>query len=194
MPRRITSSKRLNISTPLKFEEHGTSTSDNGSSLLPPQHKTVTVETPIINIGKPSDVEGDSSDSRVMSENVPQHLPSPGNPLIDKPRLDQIQEVLTHRRLLLLRIRQSKSAVELRLSKPTRRTIASTLSEYENNPTTSEIEAYNELTKIATLVSKKQRDEEKQPTEKRLPVSLRRGSSVGKRMNAAISTLLHYRF
>jgi hypothetical protein len=111
------------------------------------------------------------------------------NPIAHKPRREQIQEVLSHRKLLLLRIRQSKSAAELRLKKPSKRTIASILVEHEGDTGKSEADAYKELTKIAVQLAKKQREEEKQPAEKRVSVSLRRGASVGKRMNAALSVL-----
>ena len=75
------------------------------------------------------------------------------------------------------------------MKKPSKRTILSALSEYDGETAKSEIDGYKELTKIAAQAAKKQREEEKQPSEKRVPVSLRRGASVGKRMNAALSAL-----
>lgn len=192
MPRRSTSNKRLNISTPLKLDGHGQVAGINGESVPPPQqpqHTALSADPSMKSIAKNADAGGDTNDSRVASPNTPQHLPNLVNPIAHKPRHEQIHEVLTHRKLLLLRIQQSKSAVELRLKKPSKRTILSTLSEYEGDAVISEIDAYKELTKIAAQAAKKQREEDKHPSEKRVPVSLRRGASVGKRMNAALSAM-----
>jgi hypothetical protein len=192
MPRRSASNKRLNISTPLKLDAHGQPAGINGESVpqpQQPQHSVLSADPSMTNISQNADAGGDTNDSRVASPNAPQHLPNLVNPIAHKPRHEQIQEVLTHRKLLLLRIQQSKSAVESRLKKPSKRSILSTLSEYEVDTAKTEIDAYKELTRIAAQAAKKQREEDKHPSEKRVPVSLRRGASVGKRMNAALSAM-----
>ena len=192
MPRRNNTAKRLNISTDPKVESQRETSKQEGvqggQPSQQPQHRMLTSDTSMRNTSQNA-AGGDTNDSRMSPPNLPQHLPALVNPIAHKPRQEQIQEVLSHRKLLLLRIRQSKSAAELRLKKPSKRSIVSILVEHEGETGKSEADAYKELTKIAVQVTKKQREEEKQPAEKRVSVSLRRGASVGKRMNAALSVL-----
>ena len=98
------------------------------------------------------------------------------------------EALLSHRRLLLERVRQAKRAAQQRLDEihqqePTRR--EETLEQ--------EMAQFKETSRIATSIARKQSlhaDGSAAGTEKRTSVSLRRGSSVGKRMNAALSTLV----
>lgn len=109
-------------------------------------------------------------------------------------RESRIRGFIAHRSLLLERIRICRSAAEKRLgetiidkipgergSKPTGTEKAMTDDE--------EIAAFREMTKQASLAAKKSRPEGEGTAEKRTSLSLRRGSGVGKKMNAALSSL-----
>lgn len=126
-------------------------------------------------------------------------------------RQQQILALLSHRKLLLKRIRQSRQAAQSRLG------VGDTVSQQckngkaaseignssrptpANSPAAAvpqssradkEVEAFRELSRRAVQAARKQRAEEKGETQvTRVSVSLRRGSSVGKKMNAALSSL-----
>lgn len=107
--------------------------------------------------------------------------------------------LLQHRKLLLQRVRQCRRAASTRndlliRDNPELRTLSAA----------AEIENHRELTKIATSMSKKQlgvltepmHDMQQEPrgegdpnSKQKLSISLRRGASVGRRMNAALSAL-----
>lgn len=218
MPRRG-STKRLNISTDQKFEPHGESSNQNEASRHQPQHQplnrqsNILVQQALPNTSMhsvsssqiPSSITGESNDSRGAPPNLPQHRQSPAlitNPIADKPRSVQIEALLKHRKLLLQRIRQSKKAAETRLANPSTRSMATILAEYTvdikldghtkgkdaEDKKLSEENAYKELGRLASQAAKKQRNQD-EGADKRASLSLRRGSTVGKRMSAAISAL-----
>jgi hypothetical protein len=123
-------------------------------------------------------------------------------------RASRIRALLSHRRTLLLRMKLCRSNAQHRLrnelsdntknigkldetSKPSRNKEEKLL---ERAPIISEtddeeIAAFREMTRIATAEAKKNRAGPDGMSEKRTSLSLRRGSSVGKRMNAALSSL-----
>lgn len=89
----------------------------------------------------------------------------------------RLRALLIHRKLLLKRLQTMKTAAQDRLK--------------EISPTTQtsdqEVASFRELLRHATAISRQQAKSETQ--QERSSVSLRRGSSVGKRMNAALSTI-----
>jgi HSA len=97
-----------------------------------------------------------------------------------------LAELLSHRKALLRRVRQGRTAAQERLDLL-----------YKQDPSRKdeskggEIARFRELSRIATSLARKQQvqGDSAASTEKRTSVSLRRGSSVGKRMNAALSHL-----
>ena len=95
-------------------------------------------------------------------------------------RVDQLRAFLMHRKVLLKRVRQGKAAVQKRLDHLDKTTPTTKTSD-------EEVIAFRERLRKATSLARKQKTEGS--TEKRASVSLRRGSSVGKRMNAALSSL-----
>mmetsp|Transcript_30692 Transcript_30692/g.46786 ORF Transcript_30692/g.46786 Transcript_30692/m.46786 type:complete len:2214 (+) Transcript_30692:157-6798(+) len=214
MPRRG-STKRLNISTDQKFEPLGESSNQNEASRHQPQHQSLNTSgpQPLLSASTKApgssqiafSVTGESNDSRGAPPNVAQHRKSPAlitNPIASKPRSVQIEALLKHRKLLLQRTRQSKQAAEARLENPSSRSIAAILAEHTADSKTgsydkgkdaegkvlSEEDAYKELGRLASQAAKKQRNQD-EGVEKRAALSLRRGSTVGKRMTAAISAL-----
>lgn len=127
---------------------------------------------------------------------------------------ERIKALISHRKLLLERMRQCKDAAERRIKdnhkkrkrpSPHSETkedkiklpndvakIGSALLETADGTATSdndEVESYRETCRLAIQASKKEKAEANE-AEKRVSVSLRRGSSVGKRMNAALSSLV----
>ncbi|GAX13843.1 hypothetical protein FisN_5Lh264 [Fistulifera solaris] len=107
------------------------------------------------------------------SENLPMASPS-AEGASNKTRL---RALLVHRKLLLKRLQTMKQAAQARLSDlpPT------------NQTSDEEVSSFRELLRHATTIARQQAKSETQ--QERSSVSLRRGSSVGKRMNAALSTL-----
>lgn len=117
-------------------------------------------------------------------------------------REERIARVLSHRRTLLSRIRLCKSAVQSRIDQLTEESKDSPVSKAIqasgsnrkaiDKTTADEVAAFREMTRQANQAAKQQRAEvleAQQSTEKRTSVSLRRGASVGKKMNAALSSL-----
>jgi hypothetical protein len=127
-------------------------------------------------------------------------------------RANQIRSMLSHRKLLLERVRQGRSVARVRISdmarseaKETTKTAISAGGLSVGNTTTSshelsekakddaEIAAFKRLTRSALQAAKKQRAHSEHGEggqEKRTSVSLRRGASVGKNMKAALSSLV----
>jgi hypothetical protein len=113
-------------------------------------------------------------------------------------RESRIQGLIAHRKILLDRIRLTRRACEERLeatklqgpvvgdSKPPVDKGAAPKEMTDDE----EIEAHNEMARLASQAAKKSRQEaEGIQGEKRTSLSLRRGASVGKKMNAALSSL-----
>lgn len=96
----------------------------------------------------------------------------------------RIKAILSHRKLLLTRLQQGRAAVQNRLDHS-----------YKQNPVLhkqtddQEIAVFQLLAKEATSLARKVKADGEGAAEKRTSVSLRRGSSVGKKMNAALSSL-----
>jgi hypothetical protein len=104
-------------------------------------------------------------------------------------RESRIRGLITHRSLLLERIQLTRSAAAKRLEDtqvPPGDKASGARKEITDD---EEIAAHREMIKQATQAAKKSRSEGDGPGEKRTSLSLRRGSSVGKRMNAALSSL-----
>ena len=157
-------------------------------------------------------IEGEASQPSSPRESSPQHeqiretqsiLGDHSNP--SRPpegRDDRMKDVLSHRRTLLSRIRLCKNAIQSRLDQSTELSKVSTIDNFKQASgansksaeatTLDEVAQFKEMTRQANQAAKKQRAEtleSHQYTEKRISLSLRRGASVGKRMNAALSTL-----
>ena len=103
-------------------------------------------------------------------------------------RENQIRLLLEHRKILLTRLRQGKAAAQRRLDEllaidPSR----------QNETQEQEIASFREKTRTATSIARKAHRADTagaaDGSEKRTSLSLRRGASVGKRMNAALTTL-----
>lgn len=90
-------------------------------------------------------------------------------------KLDRIAAILSHRKFLLKIIQQSKSACRKRLdSLP---------------PSNDEVGVFRETCRLANSLARKQPKREGPGQERKSSLSLRRGSSVGKKMNDALSSL-----
>ena len=112
-------------------------------------------------------------------------------PLADTPEVVletkkiSVNDLLEHRKKLLDRLRQAKSAAQKRIDiihekEPSR----------QQETDEQEIAAYNETARVATAIARKQaRAEVAVPSEQKRS-ALRKGSTVGKKMNAALSTLV----
>lgn len=106
----------------------------------------------------------------------------------DEDREKRIRDLISHRSVLLDRVRACKTSAERR--------IGTRSQGVQNNPINTddlsdeqEIAAFRSMTKAANQAARKSRELEAS-AEKRTSLSLRRGSSVGKRMNAALSSLV----
>ena len=99
-------------------------------------------------------------------------------------RRRKIEAVLSHRKLLLQRLRQARQASRTRLASAIKGDPASA-----SQSDDQEIAAFREMGRQATSLARKQASSVAEVGEKRTSVSLRKGSSVGKRMNAALSSL-----
>lgn len=157
-------------------------------------------------------IEGEASEPNSPHERSPQHeqirertsiLGDQMNP--SRPpegRNDRIKDVLSHRRTLLSRIRMCKNAIQSRLDQSTEvsklltadndKQISVANSKSAEATILDEVAQFKEMTRQANQAAKKQRaetNESQHPPGKRISLSLRRGASVGKRMNAALSAL-----
>ena len=124
-------------------------------------------------------------------------------PAYSDTRESRIRALIVHRKLLLRRIELCRAAAENRLDQGSNKaTKENDKSKVEklliDQPSTKgiltdddELAAFREMTRLANQTAKKGKSEgEGQGSaEKRTSLSLRRGSSVGKRMNAALSSL-----
>jgi hypothetical protein len=149
--------------------------------------KTVEEAEETGNIGNSSstDIDGDSGRNRAL------HLTekSEGTEPEENDRVSRIQGMITHRTLLLERIRLCKKAAENRLQNQTKEGSESKSEAVRKELTDEdEVAKFREMTTQATQAAKRSRPES-EAGEKRTSLSLRRGSSVGKRMNAALSSL-----
>ena len=105
----------------------------------------------------------------------------------DDDPIQQIRSVLLHRKLLLHRLRQGRAAVKRRLDLMPAATMTSD----------QEVITFRERLRQATSIARKQpatstsdkQQQQQQQQQRSSSVSLRRGSSVGKRMNAALSSM-----
>jgi hypothetical protein len=120
----------------------------------------------------------------------------------EQSRGSRIDSIISHRKLLLKRIRQCEfaangrlaSLIELEKKQKEMDSRASSSADgvvTQNSAlATDEVEYFRELSKNASLAAKRQKSDAGEGAgESRPSVSLRRGASVGKRMNAALSTL-----
>lgn len=148
--------------------EIGSSSNENDSRPKQPLHVTANDEDP----------------ANTSSQNV------------DPDRASRIQSLLNHRMLLLSRIRLCRTAAEKRLQElraEDAKKMGNTSGEGaipREMTDEEEIAAHKEKIKLANQLAKKARDgADGNTAEQRTSLSLRRGSSVGKKMNAALSTL-----
>lgn len=123
----------------------------------------------------------DEQNKNATQEDSQENLPNEEAPS----EQEKVKQLLEHRKLLLRRITQCKSAAKKRLDDI-----------YKNDPKSKsltdeqEIANYLALAKEATATARRQsKIENEQQTERKTSVSLRRGASVGKKMNAALSSL-----
>jgi hypothetical protein len=105
----------------------------------------------------------------------------------DDTRRTRIRRILEHRRLLLQRLRQGRAAASKRLEQ--------SRTEHPESKDVSdeqELADFRDMVREATALARKvsKMDADGSTGEKRTSVSLRKGSSVGKRMNAALSSLV----
>ncbi|KAG7373212.1 helicase domain protein [Nitzschia inconspicua] len=109
--------------------------------------------------------------------------------LADEDRETRLQDLIAHRSLLLERVRACRSSAEKRLGETTFSSAlpASTQNSGKEMTETEEIAAFREMTKKANQLLKRSRTDG--DPDKRTSFSLRRGSAVGKKMNAALSSL-----
>lgn len=103
----------------------------------------------------------------------------------DEDRESKIRGLLSHRSVLLERIRLCRTMAEKRLSNGGNKTSEEAKKEPSDE---EEIAKFREISMQAIQAAKKSRSES-ETVERRTSLSLRRGSSVGKRMNAALSSL-----
>ena len=131
-----------------------------------------------------ADPEASSTTSQIPSPKTPLHAENaePSNTSTEDPnpdsRASKIRALITHRTILLSRIRLCRNAAEKRLS-------VSKTGESDDQ----EIQAHLHLSKLASQAARKARGDDVPVSEKRTSLALRRGSGVGKRMNAALSSL-----
>jgi hypothetical protein len=118
-----------------------------------------------------------------------------GSDVSGNDRESRIRGLIAHRSLLLERIRLCRSVAEKRLGevkvdKPPGEKGSKAVGAGKEMTDDAEIAAFREMTKQASQAAKKSRPDSDGTAEKRTTsLSLRRGSSVGKRMNAALSSL-----
>ncbi|GKY97067.1 hypothetical protein MPSEU_000665200 [Mayamaea pseudoterrestris] len=100
-------------------------------------------------------------------------------------RKTSIQDVLDHRKLLLCRLRQAKSSTQKR-----KMLIFQSQPSKIQETDTQEMAEYHEMARVATAIARKQTKTEVAAPSEQKRNALRRGSGVGKKMNAAISSLM----
>jgi len=134
--------------------------------------------------GAVADAEADST-SQNLSSRVPLHTENmePSNTSTEDPdpdsRSSKIRALITHRTILLSRIRLCRNAAEKRLS----------VTKANETSDEQEIQTHLHMSRLASQAARKARGDDAPTSEKRTSLSLRRGSGVGKRMNAALSSL-----
>ena len=132
-----------------------------------------------------ADPEASSTTSQIPSPRTPLHAENAehSNTSTEDPnpdsRASKIRALITHRTILLSRIRLCRNAAEKRLS-------VTKTGEISDD---QEIQTHLHQSKLASQVARKARGDDLPTSEKRTSLSLRRGSGVGKRMNAALSSL-----
>jgi hypothetical protein len=107
---------------------------------------------------------------------------------LEETRESKIRERLKHRKLLLQRVRQSRKAAREQLEAAVESAPSASAAKEGDE---EEIVSFRNMTREMVSLARKQArlDAEAPAGEKRTSLSLRRGSSVGKRMNAALSSL-----
>lgn len=128
--------------------------------------------------GSSSQESSSSTKGPLHAENAETSNTSTENPNPDE-RTPRIQELIAHRTKLLSRIRLCRNAAEKRLS-------VTKSAEIQDE---KEIEIHLQMSRAASQAARKARGEDAPAAEHRSSLSLRRGSGVGKRMNAALSAL-----
>ena len=112
----------------------------------------------------------------------------------DDDREKRMRDLISHRSILLDRVRACRASAENRIGEKHEGNTTTTTNTINANTNddladNQEIAAFRSMTKQANQAARKNRETDG-VGEKRTSLSLRRGSSVGKRMNAALSTLV----
>ena len=100
-------------------------------------------------------------------------------------RSDRIKGLLEHRKILLERLRLGKKAARARIDS------RKDTEEFKDLDESKEIKRFKDMLRESNAIARKQsRTDADGNVEKRSALSLRRGASVGKKMNAALSSLI----
>jgi hypothetical protein len=109
-------------------------------------------------------------------------------------REKRMQDVILHRSVLLERVKSCRSSAEKRIGELSSKSQGNNNNNNNELTDDDEIAAFRNMTKQANQAARKNNrgdgDGKGGTNEKRTSLSLRRGSSVGKRMNAALSSLV----
>ena len=198
-----------------------TNTSSAGASKAPGEKSAGAAESAMDNQNDENDLSGGKNDSqatatkeggRIKTTDPTAEVVSSGKKSENSTnatekgksnRANQIRSMISHRKLLLERVRQGRSSARYRVTDLARSEPKSAkTSEPSGGNTASaevtekakddaEIAAFKRMSRSAAQAAKKQKaaDKEKAEAAERRTVSLRRGASVGKKMNAALSSL-----
>lgn len=137
------------------------------------------IKTPATSLTDQIANEGDQAEKR------------PQNAATAMSRGVKVEELLSHRRMLIRRLQGGRSAAQKRLD-----LLFEKQPERKDENDDEEIAAFREMSRVATSVARKHSRVESSDApgapgemKRTTSLSLRRGSSVGKRMNAALSSL-----
>jgi HSA len=181
-------------SSPTADPPNGTSVHDNlpqneSKSELMTQHARSLRSSPI----PVDDAGGNSSQVGTdgqQQQRLPLHI---STTLVPEDRETRIQDLIAHRTLLLERVRACRESAEKRLGETK---LSSALPRppagekgKEELTDKEEMAAFYDMTKKANQNLKRPKTEGETASDKRTSFSLRRGSGVGKKMNAALSSL-----
>lgn len=157
-------------------KSHGGNSKSTPAAAEPVPKAEATNDTPASTDTKKNKSTNCSEDASLQPDGTAENAPE-----------NRIQGLLSHRKILLERLRQGRSAARDRLDIVIKENVS-----LKDQTSEQEIIAFRDLAKVATSLARKQArldSEASTSAEKRTSVSLRRGSSVGKRMNAALSSL-----
>jgi hypothetical protein len=146
------------------------------------QHTRSTRSSPVPMV----DVGESSSDGRTDHEQrLPLHI---STEFSAEDREVRIQDLIAHRSMLLGRVRACRESAERRIRETvTSSALISEITQGKELTKDEEITAFREMTQKANPLSKRPRTDGDALSEKRTSFSLRRGSGVGRKMNAALS-------